>query len=73
VNGKVLVQFVVDTLGRLEPGSLKVIRTDHDGFAAAARNFVEAATFKPATKRGRKVRQLVQMPFAFSSWRPPSN
>jgi hypothetical protein len=61
------VQFIVDTVGALEPGSLKMIKTDHQDFIAAVRSFLEAATFKPAMKGGLKVRQVVRMPFAFNT------
>ena len=66
-NGRLLVQFVVDTVGAMEPGSLKMIKTDHEDFIAAVRSFLNAATFKPAMKGGLKVRQLVQMPFVFNT------
>ena len=66
-NGRLLVQFIVDTVGALEPGSLKMIKTDHQDFIAAVRSFLEVATFKPAMKGGLKVRQVVQMPFAFNT------
>ena len=73
VNGHLIIQFVVDTVGRAEPGSLKMIRSDHEDFARAVRTFLETTTFTPAVKGGRKVRQLVQQPFIFTSWKRPGN
>lgn len=67
VSGEVLVQFVADTLGRMESGSLTILKSDHENFTAAARRALETAIFEPATKHGRKVRQRVQMPFVFSA------
>ena len=66
VEGDVHVQFVVDTLGRVEPGSVRVIDATHDQFAAAVRTALSSrARFKPAEAGGRKVRQLVEQTFTF--------
>ena len=65
VAGAVLVEFVVDTLGRVEPGSLHVLQSDHDLFAASVREVVPRLRFMAAEARGRKVRQLVRLPFRF--------
>lgn len=73
VNGHLIFEFVVDTVGRLEPGSLKMIRADHENFVGAVRSFLESTTFTPAVKGGRQVRQLVQQPFAFSVGKRPSS
>jgi len=69
VEGQVLGQFVVDTLGRVESGSFKVIRSDHDLFSAAVEEAVPAMRFFPAEVGGRKVKQLVQQPFIFNRYR----
>jgi protein TonB len=66
VEGEVLVQFVVDTLGRAEVGTFKVLRTSHELFAAAVRNTLPNMRFIPAEVGGRKVKQLVQQPFVFA-------
>lgn len=65
VEGEVLAQFVVDTGGRMLPGSFKVLRSDHALFTEAVRQALESASFIPAEVEGRKVRQLLQMPFQF--------
>jgi protein TonB len=66
IEGEVLAQYVVDTTGRVEPGSWKVLRASHDGFREAAREAVEAGRFKPARIAGRAVRQLVQQTIRFT-------
>jgi len=66
IEGEVLAQYVVDTTGRVEPGSWKVLRASHDGFREAAREAVEAGRFKPARIAGRPVRQLVQQTIRFT-------
>jgi TonB family protein len=66
VEGEVLVQFVVDTDGRAEPATFKVLRSSHDLFAASVAKALPAMRFIPAEFRGRRVRQLVQQPFAYT-------
>jgi protein TonB len=66
VEGEVLAQFIVDTTGRVEPGSFKVLKTSHELFAAAVRNALPNMKFLPAEAGGRKVKQVVQQPFVFA-------
>src|SRR5688500_7050260 len=66
VEGEVLAQFVVDTTGKYENGSFKVLKSSHDLFTAAVRNALPKMRFYPAEVGGRKVKQLVQQPFTFS-------
>ncbi|MDA1080436.1 MAG: TonB family protein [Gemmatimonadetes bacterium] len=66
VEGQVVAQFVVDTLGRIEPGSFKVLSTTHALFEAAVRSAVSGMRFIPAEVGDKRVRQLVQQPFVFA-------
>lgn len=66
VEGEVLAQFVVDTLGRVELNSFKVLRKSHDLFEASVRAALPNMRFLPAEVGGRKVKQLVQQPFVFA-------
>jgi protein TonB len=66
VEGQVLAQFVVDTLGRVEIATFKVITKTHDLFEASVRNALPRMRFLPAEVGGRKVKQLVQQPFVFN-------
>src|SRR6266566_2611108 len=63
--GTVVVQVVIDTLGRAEPRSLLLERS-HAGFDAAARAYVLGAVFRPGRAHGRAVRVLVRLPIAFT-------
>ena len=38
VEGEVLAQFVVDTTGKAEPGSLKILKSSHDMFVQSVKN-----------------------------------
>ncbi|HKW40072.1 MAG TPA: energy transducer TonB [Gemmatimonadales bacterium] len=66
IAGRVVVQAVVDTLGRAEPGSVVVIASANSGFDAAARASVLGATFRPARVHGRAVRVRVLVPLEFT-------
>ena len=66
VEGEALVQFIVDTTGRAELGSFKVLRASHDAFGQAVRAALPRMRFLPAEIGGRKVRMLVQQPFSFA-------
>lgn len=68
VEGNVVAQFVVDILGRVERGSLRVVRSDHDLFTASVRTFLFSSTlvFSPALCDGVRVRQTVQQSFHFN-------
>jgi periplasmic protein TonB len=65
VEGEVLAQFVVDTTGRVEQGSLKILKSSHDLFTNSVKQHLSAARYYPAEIGGRKVKQLVQQPFNF--------
>jgi TonB family protein len=64
-TGDVIVEFVVDTAGVPEMGTVGVVAASHTAFGIAARDAVSAARFSPAYKDGKPVRQLVQVPLKF--------
>lgn len=66
VEGEVLAQFVMDTLGHADMSTFRVLKSTHDLFTAAVRGSLPTMNFYPAEVNGRKVKQLVQMPFQFS-------
>lgn len=66
IEGEVLVQFIVDIQGHPRPETFKVLRSTHAGFTMAVREALPGMTFFPAEVHGRKVPQLVRMPFVFS-------
>lgn len=66
IEGEVLAQFVVDTTGRVEVATFKVIRTSHELFSASVRQALPNMRFLAAEVGGRKVKQLVQQPFVFA-------
>jgi protein TonB len=66
VQGRVVVQFVVDTLGRAELSELQVIETPHALFVDAVRSALARYRFSVGEAAGRKVRTRVQIPFEFT-------
>ena len=66
VEGEVLAQFVVDTTGRAEMSTFKTLKSSHDLFTNSVKSALANMKFYPAEVGGRKVKQLVQMPFVFS-------
>lgn len=66
VEGEVLAQFVVDTTGRADMSTFKVLKSSHDLFTSAVRSALPNMKFYAAEVGGRKVKQLVQMPFQFN-------
>jgi protein TonB len=66
IEGQVVAKFVVDTTGRADMRTFEVIKSDHEAFTAAVRNSLPNMRFFPAEVGGKKVKQLVQMPFQFS-------
>jgi len=65
IQGEVLAQFVVDTLGQADMSTFKVLRSTAIEFTNAVRGALPQMSFFPAELQNRKVRQLVQMPFNF--------
>ena len=62
LQGRVTVQAVIDTLGRAEPASLKVMAHPNAAFDESARAYVLHAVFRPARVKGRAVRVLIKVP-----------
>jgi len=66
IEGTVLAQFVVDTTGRADMSTFKVLKSENDLFSNSVKNALQRMRFLPAEVGGRKVKQLVQQPFQFS-------
>ena len=65
VEGKLLTRFVVDTNGRAIVETFKVVERTDDRFVPAVREAIPNLRFSPADVGGKKVKQLVEMPFEF--------
>ena len=71
VPGLVIAEFVVDTAGRVENGTLGIVSSTAPLFTDAVRVALQTASYLPAVKDGKAVRQFVQQPFQFAVDRPP--
>jgi hypothetical protein len=65
VEGSVMAEFVVAANGDIEPGTFNIVSFTHPLFAQAVSGALERASYSPAIKDGRQVRQLVHQPFSF--------
>jgi TonB family protein len=65
-RGTVVAEFVVDSDGHVEKGTFGIVASTHPLFADAVRTAVLNATFRPAFRQGKAVRQLVHQPFEFT-------
>lgn len=65
VEGETLLRFVVDTLGRVEPGTVRVVQATHPAFALAVQAVLPQMRFAPARIGEKRVRQLVEFPLQF--------
>lgn len=65
ISGYVLAEFVVDTLGRAELGTLRFPELTSPLFGNAVREALARYRFMPGEMAGRKVRTRVAVPFEF--------
>lgn len=66
VGGRVLVQCIVDTMGIVEPNSVKILQTPDTAFSRATIEALLQARFTPARVKGKAVRVLVNVPIDFN-------
>jgi TonB family protein len=64
-EGQVEAAYVVDIAGRVDTTTIRVMRSDHPRFTESVRAALAEARFRPATRGGSAVRQLVQQRFRF--------
>jgi TonB family protein len=65
IAGRVVLQFVVDTLGQVERATITVSEATDSAFARSSREAITATRFSPAHMRGQVVRQLVRQTHLF--------
>ncbi len=65
VQGRVVLEAVVDTAGHVEPGSLVVVVSAHPAFVAPAQRALAATLFRPARMAGVAVRVRVRIAIDF--------
>lgn len=65
LEGSTFVHYVVDTTGRVDTTTIRVIRSTHPAFTRSVRDALALMRFRPAVQNARKVRQWVEQNFAF--------
>jgi len=65
VQGRVVAAALIDTAGRAEPGSIKIVESPHRDFSAQATYYLEKARFRPGRIGTRAVRVCVEVPVDF--------
>jgi len=66
IEGRVTIEFIIDTTGRAERAGMRVVQTAHALFEAPAKATVNSCRFRPGRISGRAVRVRVQMPINFT-------
>jgi TonB family protein len=66
VQGRLVLEAVVDTTGRVLSLSISVVSATNPGFVAPARQALLATLFRPARIGGKAVRMLVRIPYEFA-------
>jgi TonB family protein len=65
VEGLVRATYVVDETGRVDTTTIRIMTSDHPGFTTSVRTALAEMRFRPAKRRGKPVRQLVEQRFRF--------
>jgi len=66
IQGRVLLEAVVDTTGRVASDSILVVFTTNPAFVAPARQALVSTLFRPAMVGGRPMRMRVRVPYEFT-------
>lgn len=66
ITGRVVFDFIVDTLGRVNTGSIKVISSTNKAFEKPAIDALRTAVFSPGKVQGSPVQVLVRQAISFT-------
>jgi protein TonB len=66
IQGRVLLNAIVDTLGKVEPNSIQIVKSPNPGFDLPARSWVLQALFRPARMHGQAVRVHITLPIDYA-------
>jgi protein TonB len=66
IEGRVVVEVVLDTLGRAEPQTLRIATSAHLLFDAEASAVVLGSRYRPGRVAGRPVRVRIRVPVSFA-------
>jgi periplasmic protein TonB len=66
IEGQVVLEFVIDTTGRVEENSIKILNSTNKAFEGPARDVIQRSIYRPGRVRGVAVRVLVQQAISFN-------
>lgn len=70
VEGSTFVHYVVDTTGRVDTATIRIIHSTDPAFSRSVREALGGMRFRPAIHAAHRVRQWVEQNFAFKILRP---
>ena len=65
VNGSVIVAYVTDTAGRVEPASVRILQASHAGLMAPAIETIRSCTLRPGQRGRTPVRTVITQRVTF--------
>jgi len=65
IKGSVIIQFIVGVDGKVEPESVKIIESPHEGLNDAVTQMFLGAVYKPAQFEGKPVRMRIRQSMTF--------
>jgi protein TonB len=66
IEGVVMLEFVIDTTGHVEAGSVKILQSTNRAFEGPAKVVIERSLYRPGRVRGQAVRVLVSQQIGFT-------
>jgi len=70
IEGSTFVHYVVDTTGRVDTTTIRIIRSTDPAFTQSVMEALKGMLFRPAIHSSRRVRQWVEQSFAFRILKP---
>jgi protein TonB len=67
VSGEVQLEYIIQSTGRVEPTSIRIIASDHQAFSQSVVEAVLQARFTPARRTGQPVAVLVRQTIRFQN------
>jgi TonB family protein len=67
VEGAATLEFIIDTTGRVDSTSIRVVAADLPAFARAARQALQTCRFAPARAAGRPARMRARSVYRFAA------
>ncbi len=61
IQGRVILPAVIDTMGRVEPASVRIMKSPHPAFDQPTKDWVLKALFRPGRLHGRGVRVFINL------------